>query len=127
MANIAPFWKMRNKIKSYIRRRNPALPKNVAEMPDVLQSELCKEALKYNITEDGPTRGTTVINSYTFQVESVIDEDGFVHVIFYAVKFLLISKNKTIFKSDKTFGTSSWCHEFQFATQLPRGRCIFDT
>ena len=31
------------------------------------------------------------------------------------------------FKSDETFGTSLWCHEFQFATQLPRGRCIFNT
>ena len=87
---------MKNKIKSYIRRRNHALPKHVAELPEVLQSGLCKEALKYNITEEGPTRGTIVINSYTFEVESFIDKDGFVHVIFYAVKFLLISKMNTI-------------------------------
>ena len=105
LANIAPFWKMKNKIKSYIRRRNPALPKHIVELPEVLQSGLWKEALKYNITEEGPTRGTNVISSYTFEVESVIDEDGFVHVIFYAVNFLLILKNNTIiiFFIDATF------------------------
>ena len=79
--------KMKN--KTCIRRRNPALPRHVNELPDVLQSGLWNEALKYtcNITEEGPTRGTGVINSYTFEVQSVIDKDGFVYVMFLQLSF----------------------------------------
>ena len=63
------------------------------------------QILKYNITEAGPREGTTKVVTYPIEVSSVIDTDGFVHVVFYVPNFILHFKDGTIFFIDATFKT----------------------
>lgn len=44
-----------------------------------------------------------VQNNYSFEVSLVIDEDGFVHDLFYVAKFIFIFNDGTIFFMDANF------------------------
>ena len=94
---------MKNLVRSYIRRRNPPLPKHIAELPNALQSGLRKEALKYKVGEAGPQEGINIMKTYNIEVVSIIDEDGFVHVLFYVPGFIILFKYSTMYFIDATF------------------------
>lgn len=76
---------MHNRIRSYIRRRNPPLPKHIADLPDVLQKGLWNEVLQYYITEKGASKGKSVRNNYNIEVVSIVNDDGFVNDLFYTL------------------------------------------